>query len=554
MVATDLQWINLKDFTPGIHSKLLGQGGVGGPYPLGAATEHETYRCLALPKGGLGPMPKRNKTILRGAIDVNANVVDPVGQYHVTGFYLDGPTVTTVNNPGAHPGMFFSYEYIYNNAGTNQRRYRLERYRGFDSAGGFVNLKSINSVETTPSFDYRVTTFGTSRSLRATPLQPGIPIITAAWFAGRGTDEKMWIEYPNDATPTVDAPYDIKTTEAGDVLAHQGRLLLFQRIIYNHGFQSNWASNENILYTRVNDVLAANVSPIPAVFVPENPSGYGTWGSMSANELFLVKYSGGGLTVMGDIADPSVTRLPNIVSTGNLPNIGTNSPVGFVYGALKNGAWAWAGGDSCENLSPQLDPDFWVVPVSRFKFTGGVRGVWATCGDWVLAPNNWLYDTTTKSWWRLDDPEIARMWNMQVETGGGTIWGAVTTFTDATTPIAHGYDKNVPALNWSWKSHPIPKTVDRLVNVRELVLMVQGTGTVTVTLIGVDGATTTETFTGIASNTYPITIRKNTALKASSLSVRIQSDGGATGAPVVYELRIGVDEKMREPVAEPVAG
>ncbi len=547
MVATDLQWLVFNDFTPGIHDKLNYQGGIGGPYPLGAATRDLTYRCIGGPKGGLFPLPKRTGAVNRAAIDVNANVTDPVGQFHITGFYTGGPVLPQTGASDTEGEMYFSYEYIYNNAGTPQRRYRLERFRGFGD-GVFTSLKSINSAEVAPGSYYRPTTFGTTRSLRSAPTSPGIPVVVAAWYAGGGGSEKFVSEYPNDATPTLDAMFDISTTIAGEVLPHQGRVLIFRRTDYSHGVNAIFTCNEDIFYTPVNDV--GSVSALPAVFVPEDPDGYGTWSSMSANELFLVKFAGGGLTVNGDIADPTVVKLPNVVGTGAYGNLGCHSPIGFVYGVTDGGAWAWQGGDSCEYLSPQLEGNFWHIDEVVVKYRGTNRGQWARWAEWICGPKNWLYDIPTKSWWRLDNADDFQMWNMQVNVYGTEMWGAVSKYTDITTPLAHGFHRNIAAVSYSWKSHPIAKTMDRQVNIRELVLVAQGPGTVTVTLQGRDNDTRVEVFTvPVGGTNYPVTLRKNTQLFASHITVRIQSDGGAAAAPVVYELRLGLDEKMREAIS-----
>src|SRR5487761_2414506 len=57
------QWVSLADFTPGIYdnSNIAGISPVI-PAPLGAADARYTQGCMALPNGGLGPLPKFTTT------------------------------------------------------------------------------------------------------------------------------------------------------------------------------------------------------------------------------------------------------------------------------------------------------------------------------------------------------------------------------------------------------------------------------------------------------------------------------------------------------------
>jgi hypothetical protein len=91
-----LQTLEITDFTPGIHSA----GGTPTrliPAPLGAAQLTNTYRCIGLKNGGLGPLPA-----IARAFDAPSNPdggVPPVdGKYVAVGFKAIGFVFSTATN------------------------------------------------------------------------------------------------------------------------------------------------------------------------------------------------------------------------------------------------------------------------------------------------------------------------------------------------------------------------------------------------------------------------------------------------------------------------
>ena len=57
---------------------------------------------------------------------------------------------------------------------------------------------------------------------------------------------------------------------------------------------------------------------------------HGAWGSISASELFLVRHSGGGYVISGDLNSPTVTRLPGVTSTNGIVQVAGQTPIGLV--------------------------------------------------------------------------------------------------------------------------------------------------------------------------------------------------------------------------------
>ncbi len=534
-----LQWVDLTDFTPGIFQRserALGDTAI--PAPLGSAQVTNTYRCQALPTGGLAPLPGRTKS---WNVPLTAT---PDNGVYVNGFFANGPL-----SPAATylDEVFLGLEYVE----ATVRKFRFSRLQFFNNPaapGGFfagadtdtlVNYTSTSGPATNTS--YWGMSFATDRINTSDPTKPGVPVVATDYFDSGGTTAvhgTMMFTFPDPSTANLTAIFPFSTTP-GQVIGHQGRLVQLQGVGYAHGVGEAVATNEQVSFT--DPPNSPTMGTQDEVFSQENPTGYGAWGSISAGELFFVKHTGGGVIVSGDIANPSITRLPGVISTGGLIGRAVSTPQGLFYLVNHIGACVWRGGDTSDVISEQLDRDFYITAFgSPYTATGifmnGISYSLEVWGPWVMAPNNWLYNTITHSWWRVEDTSAAVInW-----------WGAAPTYTSASVPFVHLFDTHSPASNWSWQSHPIPASIERLTEVRDMVLVAQGSGTVTVTLTAFDGSTQAEVFT-VTNATQPQRLRPaqgGTFIKGYNVVVRIQADSGSSDvpAPVVHSLHLGTRE------------
>ena len=559
----ELQWVNLSDFTPGIWSRSeRALSGVALPAPLGAAQQTNTFRCQALPGGGLAPLPKNTASWSLPSTDTG--VPTAVNGVYINGFHAFGPV-----NPATQywDELFLGIEYIFNNAGSNQRRFRLNRYKMYNNPGStqlqtaanFDQLVIYDSTVASPvTTRYWGQTYGTTRINTSDPTQPGTPVVFYDWTDSDAPAPvgKFISTFPSPSTASVTAILTLGNRQA-QTLGHQGRIVFLEASAYAHGGGGTaTATNEQIGYSTPN-TTTITTSTQSSIFSFENPVGYGAWGSISAGELFLVKTQGGGLIISGDIANPSITRLPGVISTGGLLCKAASTPQGLFYAANRVGVCVWRGGDTSEVVSEQLDGDFFrtsftPIPTESGIFLNAISTSLESWGPWVMVSNNWLYNTILRSWWRIEDPSVATInwWAKSSDTRW--MWGATATQPNTTTSCVYVWDQVTPASSYSWQSHPIPASIDRLLEVREMVLVAQGSGTVTVTLTGIDpaGADTTqaETFTVSHSN-QPQRIRPSvggTFIKGYNVIVRIQSTATSTGAaPVVYSLSLGTRQAQQ---------
>lgn len=526
-----IQWLDIQDFTPGIHSRVLRSGNTTlSPPAVGAAQPTNTYRCMALPTGGLGPFWTRDYSLTYDTLPDGA--LTGGREYQVTGFAVGNQPILATSGSRLHE-LFFGIQWI---DGTN-RKFSLRRYRSFDVT--WDTALATSSTTTLPTTDeYVNNTFVNSRALRSAPTSPGVPTVTTNYY-DLGSVKNTY-QFPNDATPATTSVFTTFTTRAASMLvAHQGRIIFLERTTYAHGATGSIITNEDLYWTVVNDSDTLS-SSIASVFSPENVSGYAAAFPMSANELFAVKRFGGAVTINGDIDDPTVINLPSVPSA--YPGLPCASPIGVVYLGSQGGVYAWSGGDSAQPISQQLEDFFWFVNGSKLL---EYRHVLAFSGtDHVLLPDCWVYNVHLNSWWRLEDTTLLRqvIWNFQVglTTLFPVIYGATLSFNATTsTPIIYGWDTGTPASSFSWQSHPLPMSVDRLIEVREVIVEALGAGTVTITFTAKGGATDSQTFT-FSSTSLPVKIRRDFRIYGDNILLRIESAHASSGAaPTVTAVRIG---------------
>jgi hypothetical protein len=468
------------------------------------------------------------------------------GVYGLVGLYVPPipllPTVLAFN-----PNLFPEHELFVGNEWLDGalRHNKLRRVRRYETPGTAMDtIKNVNTADVSASLTPNGMGFGSTRSNRTVPVQPGVPVTVAMWVFG--STFNYLTEFPDDQAPTVNTPFDIFSNSVFllGIACHQGRTVAQEATAYGQGVNTQTFMGENLVWSGVNDVTPANWNlAIPQVFVPENPSGFAFLCSMSANELFAVKITGG-MYASGDLNNPTVVTLPMVVGS-EVIHTPVQTDVGVVYGNGASGVWAWPHGDSSNLLSDKMDPSFWLLnaPNSDFDVFGGVRYQFSRCDEWVLVPNNWIYDTRLSSWWRMEDPAITqiRMWTCMSHF----IYGSQSFYTNAApTPISM-WERNTPTTSFSWQSQPLWETIGNLVDAREITIRAIGTGTVTVTLTGESQVPASCQFQ--VNSSLPVLLRDNLRVQDANIAVKIESQG-LIAAPTVYECNVGYIATQKQPV------
>ena len=521
---TDYQWIELTDFTAGCYDYTSISGGTPNvPGPKGAADATQTFSCIALPSGGLGPLPGLAQsytwpltngatTYLVGLLvhdelangDTEAIIIGEydTGTNHIWGaasYILETNTATSIveTTEASASGIFGSpYPQM-------TRASPLIEVSGvsIDGSTAVITVVSggwpgvnVGDFATVASGTGTIPADTTVQSISGNDLtlsgpttaagtatvgftdvnQPGQPVVVfPAGGPAEPTDAGALYMYPNPQTPTSYTPYDLiplTPSVTGQVIVHQNRVVVLSGITFEYPTGGGFETNEQINFTDPPNSQVLGFQQ--TVLAAEEPYGYGAGGSQSAGELFLVKKRGGGLIVSGDIFSPSVTFFPGIQPTGGFYGSSSSGVTGFYYCSANNGAWRWNGGNTSMKVSNQLDDSFF-LPAEFDTMDSNNYGFYCRCiGDKVYFSNNWLYDTRTGGWWRYY-PTAAQggtnlFWVNEVD--GPQIYAANLSFPDSDKSFLYRFDQTIPTQGYQWHSLPIRLTTDRYVELRQVVL------------------------------------------------------------------------------------
>jgi hypothetical protein len=557
--------IQVSDFRPGMFSDF--HAGVpptsqSSMLMNGAAVVEDTWGCCADQAGSLVPLP-------RVSVGKTSGLVPPNPALHGTAlphtYTLDALVLDDVQQVGRAPGpeVVTLQTFIYASGGFHDAYVLVRRWHEFKASpdtsdvsfaksyaeGPGANRLLSGNLATTRGFEsdtYLVTESGAVRAARrgfawvahsyvgtadpSTGNQFVQGAITAADQALTDYDTKyapnfsgnyptrlrdgLYGWFPNFTSPpnvfmNSGAHFDGSSSNelwgAFMCVGHQGRVVIAQRIPAQFENRSSglYAWKDRLSAT---GLLRPDLFGGAGEFVEENTSGIGTMASLSADELLVVKHSGGGYLLRGSVASPTVTKLPFIESTGGVASTAASTPLGLVYGS-RHGVFVWEGGETSRHLSPQLDGFFWNHAPATYD---GHRGRFGWWHPWVMAPGGFMFDSRHQSWWRLDDPAGHEAYNVFQVSGTGRLYAFPWRVTGNSPGdvVWSTADPEVLANTWSWKSQPLLESRDRAFKVRdvEVVATAADAGSkFTVTLTGY-----TDEGAPVAFSPFDVTLSANT--------------------------------------------
>lgn len=364
-------------------------------------------------------------------------------------------------------------------------------------------------------------------------------------------------------------------------IAHQGRI-----VMASHASRRFGNVNVNI-YSLIDrlyysppynpSLCAALTSPATTYGPPhyetsiagdENIAPIGVLASLTASELLIVKWAGGGVLMRGDMDNFEAIAMPFIESTYGVRHHGVGTPMGFAYGS-RNGVFVWPhGSETTEKISKQLPGFFWNHAVidsdtgEQIPYVGN-RGRFAWWNPYLCVPNNFLYNAEGKSWWRLDDAgtlAVEPFSVYQVDPANGHLIAFPYRYNPGVTLKWAEYDQDILRSNYSWQSHPLVETREVEFNVKEVEVTLSqaepfaGGHTVTVTCIGLNWEGTSVaaralTFTPDSGGQLQIMrdqVHNNAdaslqgTFQCKYLQLRVAVTGGSGPAPKIHKLRVGV--------------
>lgn len=564
----DLQQIVIDDFSPGIWDDWQAAGSALSA-PQGAAQLTGTSSCISSMGGALIPAPRRVNRLLQSIIDASGAGKYPAAEgerMRITSFRALSPVwsrvgVATLEIGRANPfpdHLYFGFENYYKGVTNYVHKQRVRLYKMFletaanpsiGSVGTYDIISHATSAEYTDHFFYGYTSVDISRSNSAAPTIVGYSIAATMAMSNRDAGTSHHVMFPDDQANGTDSTRALSGIDQPGgfqgyaLFAHQDRVCLLDRSI-NFGMGLNGElPTDMFIAASVNDATTNGVSL--ENFVAENPGLMGAWCSINASELFLVKQQRGGFVLRGDISFPTVVRLPSLPPTFDAINIPCVAADGSVIYGSRAGVYAWNGGDTAKNISRQLNGWFWNTgEVANYTHT---KGQFAPFEGYVAAPNNFLYNTETGSWWRLTDPGATgeAPYAFYDVSAAGYLIGVPAYVSATRTALADYYDFTLGQASYSWKSQPLKASINRVLKFTEVDIKAQGAGTVMVTLIGVGGVSDPVTFTISATDkpeiqSLPIGLQTHDVI----VSIIATASDPANAAPRISSVALGYRPEM----------
>lgn len=530
------QYIDIDDFTPGLYNAspiaAASPAFTPGPFPapVGAADASQTYQCLALPGGGIGPGPG----LVASFSLSDLGITDPPSTGYIAGWVmtdlvLNDEIVVTIEYQSGGNNHVRVWESTFQSPSSNLLFTLVQA----TPAGGGVS-GSPYPFATRVAASNPTTTIGN--------IVIAIPI----------SDSGDIILYPDPAAPGSIGIHDFMSTIANILFGHQNRICCLQAVTLTWPITAVANGNTDAInYTDPpNSETFPGTSP-STVFVAEEPFGYGAVGSMNAGELFMVKNRGGGVVVQGDINNPTVTYLPGVKSTGPIYGHGDSDGIGFYYCVDMGGAYVWSGGSGSSKISQQLDDNFFVpANVVPSRFFNYFCKRW---GRWMLFSNNWMYDSILGSWWRLLNPATASLFGYDEAFVPSQLYANINQVAGTGTKCFYKFDDEVPTSSWQWQNLPIRVSEDRFVDVREVLIRYSnpygGTGTFSFVVSAIDAGGNVQsaaTFTYLSAVARPTMQRLNLRAQAEDVTIRIVATANTAGqpAPAIHSISVGYDTRQ----------
>jgi hypothetical protein len=586
----------------------------------GAATVENTARCCADRTGALVPLPKLivGKTTNRLPVADNDadNYLSGVHANYLMDAYVRGDMfVYTEETPADvdRAGVYTMYGFPYDpgNLGTAYWTVIATLHRLFEGASEQHDLMWARCQASLNSFTAATLQLGCGNFI---PFRARYSVESnrtddcVAWVAfgspGYNDNTSQWAEGTIGATELALTDYDLYTdttypgswnrvigifpnptdnnlTDSGflggthdgtadrvfwrscHLTAHQGRMVALtrepKRTGKNASNSDTWGViSESVNYSPVQDFYGTLGFGCfeQAQFGEEKPFRSGVVASITADEIIFIKDREGAILVRGDLDNPTVVQLPYVESTHGAYSIPAKTNFGLVYGTA-NGVYVWEGGESSRHISPQMEGWFWNHDTA-LNYLGN-RGRFAWWNPWVVVPNNFIYDSRTESWWRLDSPANTTVsCNVaDVVNSGNRLYLFPHKLAQDAAPMWYTAAPDVLANTYTWQSQPLVESRTRVITVQEVhILATPGsttaaTITVTLTGYGANGTPVTPvvtTFT-LAANRNPQMLHKDvvTNFQATHIQVHITANANNTGvpAPKIHSVSLATATRAR---------
>lgn len=471
----DLQSFPIQDFTSGIHR--YSRPNIAGTYsPAPAGSAAHCYRCIAQPEIGLVPLPSYQ---LAQTYTVPADPANPICVS-----LGNMKSLTPRGGPLADIVSAFLVQHGQVGSGPG----------GIGGSTSFVITRlGADLVHFTPTTVY-------SSSATQPPLTTNWPMMdfgvwkdpTTGAFArtvlttdpcSQTSSTGTWVTVRGWHTPSGTPAADSETGTFPIVSSAS----TYPRIFYHNGRSNIWqieaSSTTDGFVASDADVLLVSDPPLnPTIvttaatvqtFFPEMGTQVGAWGTFQTGELVGIYVEGGAFMIVGDVLSATNLSIYKMSGVNGARGFGkaAYSPIGMIYPGSGGGVYLWNGDNTSQNISRQLPETVFnrASIGNNFFSSAALNAAQEVWSEWVMFPHNWLFDTSTQSWWLCEDPNVinfqvfAEVLGNALLSSPGIAYGAVNQPVSLNT---YYWARGSAFSNYFWQSNPIPVSVGALVTLQ----------------------------------------------------------------------------------------
>lgn len=472
----DINWVQIKDFSPGIFQYSLGNLPLtySTEFPLGSASY--AIRCYNKPGVGLCPFASYSQpqNLLPFQAGTNNDVIYSVG------LQAANPDLTFY---AAQDGISAPYEMLFMAVVnvSNSTTYTAVYW----STGSLEDMSS-DLLYTAPEVLQTISGFARISFTRArsTYGTDGFILSPQVWWTGGGNGLGLGVFAAPDWENSLPL-LKVSTIEGSFLHEHSDRVLVFAQV-NNLSYTLNGAWNgipfpstpinivtsafEEAYFTDPPDSITFNTTP--NTYSTEGYSGYGAWGSMSTGELLLVKSGGGAVVVSGDPGFPSSDIfLPGVKGTGAVWGKAVTCQAGLAYVTESDGVYVWNGGNTASKISSPIPDEACIRTELLSNFSASEdQESWGpvafndNLGNYCFFANNWVYDSLNNSWWQCEDPNILSFGTFSHSSAQSDryMWAlpsriiSNTSLSGPQMVLPYLFDIKTMWNNYTWISNPIP--------------------------------------------------------------------------------------------------
>lgn len=506
-VNNHLQWVELTDFTGGLHDFMPTQS-ARMLMPQNALQELVDY--VPQPGGGLRPFFKSTGTVSSSGID---DVTDEV----VSGLYARGgiPLRTGAVGDGTD-----RYVMTVDRSDFRQRLYRMD-----GSANATTWTKKFTS-SVGASASCRQTQFAFMKSTAG--CEYVVFVLRGGGGLGGSTDAGIYTTtyVGGNPAPVSDGVVTNRAARSGAMAVAQARVLV------------GGGNDERMYYSDVGDPANGYSSYLDIEPNKDGPN-LCMIEPFAPDDLIVAKEAGPWVAISGDITSAAtpVREMGQAHFMRFTEQEAVRGPEGLIF--IEPGGNVWqTDGRQFDNLSEFIQRFYKVSSGSGADVVSVGRGAWLN--GFLFMPHGYVLDWNTRAWFKINTTSFnPGFWHADV--GVGEVWG-VSQGTNFTFKKWVPFDADGIALpqrmdTGYFRTAPFYREDGRQIEIREiqLILSVNGTSNISVTVNG-----TTRTQTGVASGRQQLSFLFKERSEVLDVKVELTSQSSSVEAPTVERVRVGL--------------